>query len=98
MKKFLKYLSAGLLIVLIISILAVVTPRIWSALNPKKPPVGYHFMTPAYVALWIGLEKLVNIAPQVPRDIEETDSLSLTGSGHKIKAIVDIYGCGKKGQ
>ncbi|OFY64181.1 MAG: hypothetical protein A2Y71_00785 [Bacteroidetes bacterium RBG_13_42_15] len=49
-----KYLLTGLLIVLIICILAVVTPRIWSALNPEKPPVGYHFMAPAYAALWIG--------------------------------------------
>jgi len=73
--KILKYLLAGLIIVVIICILAVVTPRLWSALNPEKPPVGYHFMAPAYAALWIGLEKIVKTSPQVPDDIEEIKNI-----------------------
>jgi acetyl esterase/lipase len=73
--KILKYLLTSLLVILIISIIVVVMPRIWSALNPEKPPVGYHFMAPVYVALWTGLEKLVNTAPKVPGDIEEINNI-----------------------
>lgn len=67
--KVLRCFLKGLLILLIVIIIAVFTPPIWSAMNSDKPPVGYHFMAPAYVALWVGLEKLVNTVPEVPDNI-----------------------------
>jgi acetyl esterase/lipase len=88
--KIFKYLSAFLLIILIISIIAVITPRIWSALHPEKPPVGYHFMAPAYVALWIGLEKLVNTAPQIPGNIEEIKNIEYKNIDGKSLQL-DLY-------
>lgn len=70
--------------------MAVVTPRVWSVLNPDKPPVGYHFMAPAYFAFWIGLEKLVNTAPQVPGDIEEIKDIEYKNINGKSLQL-DIY-------
>jgi acetyl esterase/lipase len=71
-------------------IISVMTPRIWSALNPAKPPLGYHFMAPAYVSLWIGLEKLVNRAPEIPEDIKEIKDIEYKNiEGKSLK--LDIY-------
>jgi len=69
--KILKRLLFSLLIIFVVCILLLVTPRIWSAMNPDKPPVGYHFTIPGYVAVGIGLEKLINIIPEIPSDTEE---------------------------
>lgn len=74
-RRILKYISIVLLAVITIGIIALVTPSIWSTLNPEKPPVGYHYMAPAYLALWLGLEKLVNTSPAIPRDIEELKNI-----------------------
>ena len=85
-----KYIIAVFFIVPAIMIISVVTPRIWSAFNPGKPPVGYHFMAPAYVSLWIGLEKLVNRAPEIPEDIEEIKDIEYKNvEGKSLK--LDIY-------
>jgi len=70
MKIFKRILSA-LLIILAISAALLVTPRIWSAMNPGKPPVGYHFVLPGYLAVGIGLEKMINMTPEIPADVEE---------------------------
>ncbi len=88
--KTLKLLLKVILVILTISIMAVVTPRSWSSLNPDKPPVGYHFMAPAYVALWVGLEKLVNTTPQVPGDIEEIKNIEYKNIGGKSLQL-DLY-------
>jgi acetyl esterase/lipase len=66
-----KYLLPGLLIMLIFSCLLMTAPRILSALYPGKPPVGYHFIAADYLAVGIGLEKIVNRTPVIPEDIEE---------------------------
>ena len=89
-KRTLKYLLRGLFIVLIISIIGVAIPRTWSALHPEKPPVGYHFMAPAYVALWLGLEQLVNTEPQIPLEIEEIKNIEYKNIDGKSLQL-DIY-------
>ena len=67
-----------------------VTPRIWSALNPEKPPVGYHFIAPTYLAVGVGLEDLVNQAPEIPNDIEEIKNIEYkTIDGKSLQ--LDIY-------
>jgi len=89
-KRILKYLLRGLFIVLTISIIGVVFPCAWSALNPKRPPMGYHFMPPAYFALWIGLEKLVNTSPEMPGEIEEIKNIEYKNVEGKSLQL-DIY-------
>jgi acetyl esterase/lipase len=71
MKKILKTILYGLITIIVISILWLVLPRTWSALNPNKPPVGYFWTVPTYAALWLGIEKPMNLEPSVPADIEE---------------------------
>ena len=88
--KVLRYFLIVFLILLIISIMAVITPRAWSALNPDKPPAGYHFMAPAYVALWIGLEKLVNTDPHVPGNIKEIKDIEYKNINGKSLQL-DLY-------
>jgi len=69
--KFFKRLLSGFLWVLVILCSLMVTPRIWSALNPDKPPVGYHFLAATYLAVGVGLEQMINKIPDVPADIQE---------------------------
>ena len=61
----------GLLIIFGLGFILLATPRIWSALNPEKPPVGYHFVLPGYLAVGIGLEKVINMTPEIPANVEE---------------------------
>lgn len=65
-------------------------PRAWSTINPGKPPLGYHFMTPAYVALWTGLEKLADLSPEIPADIEEIRDIEYKKINGKSLQL-DIY-------
>ncbi|MCJ7449184.1 MAG: hypothetical protein MUO72_16020 [Bacteroidales bacterium] len=88
--RILKRVLYGLLIIVIICILWIVSPRIWSALNPGKPPVGYHFVAPAYLAVWIGLEKLVNLTPEIPQNIEEIKNIEYKNIDGKSLQL-DIY-------
>jgi acetyl esterase/lipase len=89
-RKTFKYILFVLLALFIIGTVAVVTPRIWSALHPEKPPVGYHFMAPAYLALWLGLEKLVNTSPEIPPDIEELKNIEYKNINGKSLQL-DLY-------
>ncbi len=86
----LKRILYGLAIVLVLFILWILFPRTWSALNPDKPPVGYHFMAPSYLALWVGLEKLVNTAPLVPSDVEEIKDIEYKNINGKSLQL-DLY-------
>jgi acetyl esterase/lipase len=67
-----------------------VTPRIWSALNPSKPPVGYIFDPATYLAVGVGLEKLVNLSPDIPSDIEEFKNIEYKNVNGKSLQL-DIY-------
>ncbi|MDO9341428.1 MAG: alpha/beta fold hydrolase [Bacteroidales bacterium] len=88
--KILKRLLFGLLIIFILSCLLIVTPRIWSAMNPGKPPVGYHFLAPAYLAIGVGLEELINKTPDIPEDIEEIKNIEYKSIDGKSLQL-DIY-------
>jgi acetyl esterase/lipase len=59
----------GLLIVLLFCGILLVTPRLRSVLNPEKLPVGYHFTIPTYLALFLGLEELIDKSPEIPQGI-----------------------------
>jgi len=85
-----KYLIRTLIFVIAAGLFMVVFPVTWSALNSRKPPVGYHFMATAYVALWTGLEKLVDTSPEIPPDIEEFRGIEYkTINGKSLQ--LDIY-------
>jgi acetyl esterase/lipase len=88
--RILKRILYGLLTFLILCILWVILPRTWSALNPKKPPVGYYFTPPAYLALWTGVEKLVDLTPAIPQDIEEIKDIEYKNINGKSLQL-DIY-------
>lgn len=88
--KLLKRLLFGLLILFILSCMLMLTPRVWSALNPEKPPVGYHFMAPTYLAIGIGLEKLINKTPDIPADIEAIKNIEYKNVNGKSLQL-DIY-------
>jgi acetyl esterase/lipase len=79
-----------LLIIIVFISLLMVTPRIWSALNSDKPPVGYRFVTPTYLAIGVGLEKLINKAPEIPSDIEEIKNIEYKNINGKSLQL-DIY-------
>ncbi|NSW95885.1 MAG: alpha/beta hydrolase, partial [Bacteroidales bacterium] len=81
-------LITGIIIITIIFLLLL--PRSWSALNPEKPPVGYHFMAPAYLALATGLEKLVDTSPDIPPDVEEIKNVEYKNINGKSLQI-DFY-------
>jgi acetyl esterase/lipase len=88
--KILKRLLLVLLVIIVFSSLLMVTPRVWSSLNPDKPPVGYHFTVPTYLAIWVGLEKLINKAPDIPTDIEEIKNIEYKNINGKSLQL-DIY-------
>jgi len=88
--KILKSILYSLLIVFVIICLMVTVPGIWSAFNKDKPPLGYGFIEPAYLALLVGLEDLVNLTPQVPDSIEEIKDIEYKKVGEKSLQL-DIY-------
>ncbi|MBG0857990.1 MAG: alpha/beta hydrolase [Bacteroidales bacterium] len=88
--KILKGLLTGLLIILLLLILWLVLPGTWSALNPGKPPVGYYSVPVAYLASWVGLEKLVDLEPEIPENIEVINDIEYKNIGGKSLQL-DIY-------
>lgn len=64
-----------LLIIIMLCCLLLATPRILSAVYPEKPPVGYHFVAPAYLAVMVGLEHLINRTPAIPDEIKEIKNI-----------------------
>ena len=90
MKKILKRILYGFLILLVTSAVLMVIPRTWSALNPQKPPLGYGFIYPLYLAAFIGLEKQVNMDPPVPETVEEIKNVEYKNiEGESLQ--VDFY-------
>ena len=88
--KTLKFTLKLLLVLLAALIIWVLFPRTWSALNPDKPPLGYHFMPPLRIALLTGLEKFVNTSPDLPDDIEAFTDIEYGNAGGKSLQL-DIY-------
>lgn len=89
-RKILKRFLLGLLVLFTILFLLMIMPKVWAALNPKKPPVGYHFVVADYVAVWTGLESLINKTPEVPSDIEEITNIEYKNIGGKSLQL-DMY-------
>lgn len=86
---FKRFLS-GLLIILILFCLLMITPRILSFINPEKPPVGYHFKVLDFLAIGVGLEKVINKSPEIPNEIEEIKNIEYKNINGKSLQL-DIY-------
>lgn len=88
--KIIKRVLFSLLVIVVGFGLLISLPRLWSALNPEKPPVGYHFLLPTYIAFGVGLEKLVDRTPEIPENIEEIKNIEYKNVNGKSLQL-DIY-------
>jgi acetyl esterase/lipase len=80
----------SLLIALLFLVFLMLIPRIWSALNPKKAPMGYYFEIPTLVALYSGLESLINKTPEIPDNVEAIKNIEYKSiNGRSLQ--LDIY-------
>ncbi len=68
--KFLKKVLKGFLLLLAALIFLMLVPRIWSAANPQKAPMGYYYYPPTVAAIFTGLESLINKTPDIPENVE----------------------------
>jgi len=78
---------AGLLIIILVLLFA---PVIWSAAFPEKPPVGYFPGELVYLAGWTGIEKLVNRKPEIPAGVKELKNIEYKNIGGKSLQL-DMY-------
>jgi acetyl esterase/lipase len=88
--KIIKRILLYIMVVLAIIFFLLSIPRVWSALNPEKPPLGYYFVAPVYLATWTGIEKFVNLAPEIPPDIKEIKNIEYKNINGKSLQL-DIY-------
>ena len=89
-KTYLKKILKGFLILLAIFILLMLTPRIFGVIFPAKAPIGYHYELLDYLAIGVGLEKLVNLEPEIPAEIEEFRDIEYKNVNGKSLQI-DLY-------
>jgi len=66
-----KLILKGFLMLILVAAILLCIPRLWSAVTPNKPPMGYYFETPTYLALYAGLEKMIDKEPAVPSSVQE---------------------------
>jgi len=57
---------------------------------PKKAPIGYHYELLDYLAIGVGLEKLADLEPEIPADIEEFKNIEYKNVNGKSLQL-DIY-------
>lgn len=95
MKSILKRFFKTLVLILVLGLLLMFVPRLHGVLFPEKPPIGYHYLWSNYLAIWVGLEDLINTKPEIPQDVEaimdveykNIDGKSLQVDLYKPKAI-----------
>ncbi|MBK6285514.1 MAG: alpha/beta hydrolase [Draconibacterium sp.] len=66
------------------------TPRIIGFIFPEKAPIGYHYELLDYLAIGVGLEKMANLEPEIPADIEEFKNIEYKNVNGKSLQL-DIY-------
>ncbi len=89
-KHIFKTIFKGFLTILAIFILIMLTPRIIGSVFPNKAPIGYHFELLDYLAIGVGLEKLADLEPDIPSDIEEIKNIEYKNVNGKSLQL-DIY-------
>lgn len=90
MKTGIKRILKILLWIFVVFCLLMVTPRIIGFLFPEKAPIGYHYETLDYLAIGVGLEKLVDRDPEVPTSIESFKDIEYKNVNGKSLQL-DIY-------
>jgi acetyl esterase/lipase len=85
-----KRILKAFLWILIVFCLLMVTPRIIGFIFPQKAPIGYHFETLDYLAIGVGLEKLIDTEPEVPEMIESFKDVEYKNVNGKSLQL-DIY-------
>jgi acetyl esterase/lipase len=88
-----KYLKKGLLVIgilLMIIFLLMLVPKTFALISPDKPPIGYRFIFADYLAVGVGLEKLADLKPPIPDDIEEIKNIEYGNIDGKSLQL-DIY-------
>ncbi len=86
----LKRILKGLVVIFLVFCLLMFTPRVVGFLFPEKPPMGYHFELLDYLAVGVGLERLVDTQPEIPVNIEEIKDVEYKLVGGKSLQI-DFY-------
>lgn len=89
-KTILKRILKGFLIILAGFILMMLTPRTIGLLFPDKAPIAYHFELLDYLAIGVGLEKMVDTEPEIPATIEEIKNIEYKNVNGKSLQI-DLY-------
>lgn len=85
-----KIVLSTLILVVLIFVLLMVTPRMMSVFLPGKPPLGYHFENLHYLAVGVGLEKIVERNDEVPDIVEEIKNIEYKNINGKSLQL-DIY-------
>ncbi len=85
-----KRILKSLLAVFIVFVLLMLTPRTTAILFPDKAPIGYHFEALDYLAIFVGLEKLVDRDPEIPENISELKNIEYKNINGKSLQL-DIY-------
>ncbi len=80
----------SILIALLLLVFLMFIPGIWSSLNPQKAPMGYYFEIPTIVALYSGLESLINKTPDIPDNVEAIKNIEYKNI-HGRSLQLDIY-------
>ena len=70
--------------------LLMLTPRTIGFLFPENAPIAYHFEVLDYLAIGVGLEKLANLEPEIPKSIEEIKNIEYKKVNGKSLQL-DIY-------
>jgi len=88
--RIIKLIFKGFLALILIAAVLLCIPRLWSAITPNKPPMGYYFETPTYLALYAGLEKMIDKEPAVPASIQEIKDIEYKNINGKSLQL-DMY-------
>ena len=88
--KILKRIFYALLLLILCLVVLMFIPRTWSKLNPQKPPMGYYFATPTILAVYSGLESLINKTPPVPENVTAFKNIEYKNINGK-SLQMDIY-------
>jgi len=89
-KKVLRRIVKAFLIVFGVFVILMLLPRAIGFLFPEKAPIGYHFEALDYLAIGVGLEKLVNLEPEVPSNIQGFNDIEYKNVNGKSLQI-DVY-------
>jgi acetyl esterase/lipase len=86
LKKFFK----SILVLLLFFTVLMFIPRIWSSMYPQKAPMGYYFRTTTILAVYSGIESLINKTPPIPENVTEIKNIEYKRINGK-SLQMDIY-------